>query len=191
MRLRTWTVVVLVCLASVACGPAPQSESQRIDPSTVPFGLLERRIDDQRPSGNHSLVLYFVASDRLVAVDHQEAGKADGAIALRRLLDGPTELELRQGLGTSLPSAHAARFLDSSTGVARVNLAEDFHDGTIPNQVTALAQIVLTLTDVTGIDRVSFLVDEHTEAVPRGDGSLTARPVGREDYSTFLRPPPP
>ena len=41
MRLRTWIAVGIVCATTVACGPDSQSEPRRIDPSSIPFGLLE------------------------------------------------------------------------------------------------------------------------------------------------------
>lgn len=189
MRLRAWVAVVLLCATVAGCGPDAQSEPRRIDPSTVPFGLLDRRTDGARPSGDRTLILYFVGADRLVAVEHLEGGDPDGSTVLRRLLDGPTEREVQMGLGTALPSA-AARFEGVEDRIARVGLAEDFHDGTIPDQATALAQIVFTLTGVPGIDRVSFVVDGRGAAVPRGDGSLTNGPVARGDY-TSLAPIPP
>jgi spore germination protein GerM len=183
VRLRTWIAVGIVCATTAACGPEPQSEPRQIDPSAIPFGLLDRRNDGARPSGDQALVLYFVGADRLVAVEHLEAGPTDGSTALRRLLAGPTEREADRGLGTALSSAHAARLIDVQNGLARVGLADDFHDGTIPDQATALAQIVLTLTDAPAIDRVSFVVDGNNVAVPRGDGSLTDGPVARDDYA--------
>jgi hypothetical protein len=190
VKLRTWVGVVLVCATTAACGPDAQSEPRRIDPSTVPYGLLDRRTDGARPSGDRTLILYFVGADRLIAVEHLEGGDPDGSTALRQLLDGPTQREVQMGLGTALPSAHTARFEGVDDRVARVGLAEDFRDGTIPDQATALAQIVLTLTGVPGIDRVLFVVDGRGVAVPRGDGSLTNAPVAPDDYASLAPIPP-
>jgi spore germination protein GerM len=38
-------------------------------------------------------------------------------------------------------------------------------------------------TGIPGVDRVRFEVDGEPAEIPRGDGTLTNRPVGRGDYA--------
>jgi spore germination protein GerM len=177
--------VVIACTAT-GCAPRPQSEHREIDPAEVPFGLLEDRHGlPESSSGTSSLTLYFVGTDGLVPVFHPITRSPDASTALRQLLDGPTELDLEQGLGTELPSRRAARLVGNDAGLARVELETGFDNGAITDQGTALGQIVLTLTAVPGVDEVSFLVAGRQAAVPRADGSLTEGPVDREDYAAL------
>jgi spore germination protein GerM len=46
----------------------------------------------------------------------------------------------------------------------------------------AIAQMVYTATAIPGVERVRFEVDGEPAEVPRGDGTLTNKPVGRSDY---------
>jgi spore germination protein GerM len=53
-------------------------------------------------------------------------------------------------------------------------------------QLLAIAQLVCTLTHRPGVGLVSFTLDGAPVDVPRGDGSLTAGPVSRDDYADLL-----
>lgn len=191
MRARFLTVVAVLALATGACGVRTDSEPRRIDPETVPFGLLDRTQGaPDAPAGADHLALYFVGSDRLVEVSRATVGPLGPRGALQQLLRGPTRQERAAGLTTALPSRAAATFHALRGPVAVVQLAAEFQDGTIPNQVTALSQIVYTLTAIDGIERVRFLVNDRPVSVPRADGSIAEQPVTRDDYAALLSTPP-
>jgi spore germination protein GerM len=65
--------------------------------------------------------------------------------------------------------------------------------------VSALAQIVLTLTDIDGVEQVAVTVDGRETEWPRGDGTLVSRPLtafdfpgravsSQPDYPTIIAP---
>lgn len=189
---RGAAIVTVSWMLATGCATRPESSARRIDRSTVPFGLLAR---DQGAGtsdlGDGVLALYYVGADRLVEVARSTPEPEGAGVALEALLDGPTDLELANGLATALPTSGIARLVDTANGTALVRLAPGFRDGTVPNQATALAQIVYTLTAVPGITAVQFSVDDQRVAVPRADGSLTERPVGPDDYAALLSTSPP
>ncbi len=189
---RRMTIVTISCLLAVGCAARSESDARSIDRDDVPFGLLSREqgVGDSDP-GDGVLALYYVGADRLVEVRRSTPGPEDADDALESLLDGPTDSERADGLTTALPTSGIANLLDAGGGTATVGLAPGFSDGLVPNQTTALAQIVYTLTAVPGITSVRFSVDDRTVAVPRADGSLTERPVGPGDYAALLSTSPP
>lgn len=185
---RVVGVAALVAAVVLAgCGVRSESSPHRIDHKDVPFGLLER---EQGTTGNGAgagrIALFLVGAGGLVEVSHTTPGPVDAPRALQSLLDGPTRVERTAGLTTALPSRASARVTGVESGTATVELAADFRNGTIPDQVTALGQIVYTLTALPGIERVRFEIDDRQVGVPRADGSLTEEPVGRTDYGSLL-----
>jgi spore germination protein GerM len=131
-------------------------------------------------------VLFFLGPDGLVEVERAVTGAATPAGALRALLAGPQPSERSEGTSSALVSSTAARLEGTRGGVARVSLDSGFQDGEIGDEPAALAEIVYTLTAFPHIERVTFLVEGEIVAVPRPDGSLISRPVGREDYAQLL-----
>ncbi len=184
---RSAGLVVLALVFATACAARSESRARPIDRRDVPFGLSSRESGTEAPDGgDDSLAVYLVGSDRLVEVTRSTRSARRPDVALEQLLAGPTEEERTAGLATALPTSGVARLLETEGTIAHVRLSSGFRDGTVPNQVTALAQIVYTLTALPGIEAVSFAVGDRDVAVPRGDGSLTERPVGRDDYLVLL-----
>ncbi|MEY3617893.1 MAG: hypothetical protein RL726_591, partial [Actinomycetota bacterium] len=74
----------------------------------------------------------------------------------------------------------STRFIAS--GTVEIDVTASIFDATGDDLVGAVAQIVLTLTDLEGIDRVSLTVDGNSTEWPRGDGTLTSRALTEFDF---------
>lgn len=99
------------------------------------------------------------------------------------LLDGPTSAEQEGGLRTAIPRGtelNSARFI--STDTVRIDVGDSLFDATGDDLVSALAQLVLTLCEINGVQRVVVVVDGVAHDWPRGDGTLTDSPLTDYDY---------
>ena len=82
---------------------------------------------------------------------------------------------------------------DVVAGVARddaranVELSSRFRDIDPDDQLLAVAQMVMTLTDVAGIGDVGFAIDGTPIAVPLPDGQSTDEPVTRRQFVALVR----
>lgn len=188
MRTRTgWNVgrplviaSMFVSLASCAYGadgdahPIPESRQQDlVDRSATPAsGTGVGRVYLQRSDATGRSTLVAVQRD----LD-------DPLGAVQALLDGPTATEQEQGLLTAIPRdtrLNSARFV--STDTVRVDVTDDFFDATGDDLVSSLAQLVLTLCEIEGVQQVVVVVDGTARDWPRGDGTLTDRPLTEFDY---------
>jgi hypothetical protein len=189
------TAVTALGIGVAGCGVGGQSDPVRLDADRVPFGLVGTASTtttapvvegiDERVAAR---VFLLGPDDLLLARERALPSPLTPGAVLRALRAGPDRAERQAGITTALPAEIPVQFLGSRDGVARVRLSPAFTDGSVRRQASALAEIVYTLTDLPGIERVSFLVDEEVVEVPRGDGSLTADPVGRADYARFAPP---
>jgi spore germination protein GerM len=102
---------------------------------------------------------------------------------LKALAQDPSTQEKALGLGTSVTSGITAKV---RKGIADVTLNSDFASNSSADQLTAVAQIVCTLTAQPGIGQVQFELGGTAAAVPRGDGSSTSAPVSRDDYPQLI-----
>jgi spore germination protein GerM len=177
--------IVLMGVLGLLAGCALGAES-------TPRGIAE---DPMRESANGSDVddrttgvgrVYLQRSDAsgtsvLVAV--QRDLTLDPNEALRVLFDGPTNDEQRSGLRTAIPrdtELLSTRFVAS--GIVEVDVTSSIFDATGDDLVGAIAQIVLTLTDLEGIERVAVTVEGEATEWPRGDGTLTSRALTAFDF---------
>lgn len=87
--------------------------------------------------------------------------------------------------GSSVAAA-VGRAAALAGGIARVDLRLDISSLGGDDQLLAVAQIVCTLTGRPGVGQVSFTLEGTHVDVPRGDGSLVADPLSRDDYSSLL-----
>lgn len=176
------TTILLVVGSISACGvgaedvPRPISESEQrslvdVGNELVSAGTgrvyLERTDETGRPL--------------LVAVARQIT--SDPIAVVNALLGGPTEAEQEQGVGTAIPPGtvlRSARY--TASDLVRVDLSDDILESTGDDLVSALAQIVFSLGELSGVERVDITVDGRATDWPRGDGSLTADPLTVYDY---------
>jgi hypothetical protein len=184
---RAVPFVVVVAAALAGCGVRGQDRAVPIDEQRIPFGLTARSpgsANELEPL--EAAPVYFVGADGLVPTMRAVAGGLPGRV-LRALLVGPTAQEEAGGSGTALPSQDAVQLTDVHGGIAEARLQPGFRDA-VRDEVSAIGQVVLTLTDLPQIEAVSFSADGRRVAVPLPDGSHTDRPVGRTDYESRLAP---
>lgn len=179
-------VAVAVVVALVGCGIEPESEARTLDPESVPFGLLEPEETPPSPpvgerAGAATVEVYFVSDGELTAVARRVPDADELGVLVDLLVEGPAAGESTAGLRTSLSSGQIEA-VGTSRGTAAVDLTEAFSELSQEDQAAAIAQLVFTLTARPGIGRVGFTLEGEPIEVPRGDGSLTADSLARDDF---------
>jgi hypothetical protein len=103
------------------------------------------------------------------------------------LLDGPSEAETAAGVGTAIPAGTRVLSLRIGGGIAGVDLTSEFESGGGSASMFArLAQVVYTLTEFPGVERVFFMLDGEPVDVFSGEGIVLDKPVTRADYEELL-----
>jgi hypothetical protein len=188
-RRRAWVapacLVVSAALGLTACGVGAESAPHPIDRADVPFDLVERADAPATPNpAPYSFTIFLVAGDRLHAATRGSQSAPTPGAQLRRLLQGPTPVEADAGLRTLLTPDVAIDHVRVADGIATVALSgASAAQPPGSERALAVAQLVYTATAIPGVDRVRFEVDGEPAEIPRGDGTLTNRPVGRDDYA--------
>lgn len=186
MRIPTLLRSILaVCVVATLTGCALDAES---NPREIPEDPARNvaGVDGNEDRDTGVGRVYLQRSDvtgESVLVAVQRDLTLDPNEALRVLLEGPTADEQESGLRTAIPrdtELLSTRFV--SSGTVAVDLTSSIFDATGDDLVGAIAQIVLSLTELEGIDRVTVTVDGDVTEWPRGDGTLTARPLTEFDF---------
>jgi spore germination protein GerM len=156
----------------------------------VPYGLLEPATSTsttQAPSDG--AVLYLVSQGGLAPVRRPVRSSVSVRIVVEALGQDPPPEEEAQGLRSVLAAGEFVLGARASSGVGRIDLAEGFRSLPEREQTLALAQLVLTTTEVEGIDRVAFTLEGEPLDVPTADGTLRSGSVTRADYQSLLLSP--
>lgn len=180
-RIAAVIAVVVAVSALAGCGVSSQGRATRIEPEDVPFGLLEDEPTTTVVEAGKTATMYLLTADRLVAVDRSVPTDAGLDDLLGEVITGPTEVEQSLGITTAVPAGTIAS-VDTSRGVAEVDLTASFGDVRSREQILALGQIVYTLTGQPGIGGVRFTVEGKDVTVPLSDGSLSDDPLSRDDF---------
>lgn len=183
-RFVTVLALLVVVAAAAGCGVPVGSGPTRIDPSTVPYGLLnESGTAAPDELFGRAVPIFLVDGDRLVSVTRHVSGTNVAQHSLGALLLGPTAIEASRGYRTAIPSDVRLISLDYvGDTVASVDLTPAFGAISGSDQVLAVAQIVFTLTASSRIHAVQFAVADKPVAVPDGHGTLDTAPRTRADY---------
>lgn len=188
-RLVVSAVLTALCagFALSGCGIPPQEEPTIIEPSAVPFGLAEPRPRTPALSDARELspaFVYFVTGDRLTGVFRSlQGGDVRGRVraVLRALADGPTVAERRAGLSSAVPPGLRLRLTGLNDDTVTIDLSGDTGPSAEESPLTA-AQLVLSLTSLTDVERVSLTREHQPIDAPLVDGSLTSAPLTAADY---------
>ena len=180
---RSMTSAVMFAAIVAGCSFGPESQSQMIPES-------QQQNVDEATSSNEVGVgfgrVYLQRSESTggsVLTGVQRNISSDPLNIVQVLLSGPTKAEQDVGLRSAIPASTevlSARYI--ATDLVKVDLTEEIFKATGDDLVSSVAQIVLTLADISGIERVIIVVNGQVNEWPKGDGSLTSQPLTAYDF---------
>lgn len=185
-------MLALALALAAACGVPVDPEPRALPAEDLPSGIFEQVTTTTQPSASGveptlTVDLYLVSRGRLVAVPRTVFEPATLGQVLGALLTGPADLEALAGLETAIDGR--TRLLEASIedGVAHLNLSEGFLNTPTQAQILALGQLVLTATQLGGVELVDLqLGGQPLRDVPTADGTLEADLLTRSDYEGLL-----
>lgn len=177
---------VLVIVAG--CGFPAERHASPIPQDDLPAGLRSGVTATTAPSSTEPATIWFVADNRLVAVRHGVEAPASVTTVTNELLIGPSAAERDRGLRSGLPDPTVVVGTELARGTAQVQLAPSFAEISPEDQVLAVGQLVLTLTNLPGIGGVQFTLDGTPVAVPLPSGVSSDAPVFRDDFIALTKP---
>lgn len=130
-------------------------------------------------------VLYFVQGEKLVPVRRAVQARTDQAV-LDSLLQSPTPDEGPQ-LSSSIPSGTKLVRLSQDGPLLSVDLSEEFNDVVGPRRQQAVGQIVLSETELEGVEELAFSIDGKPFKVTTSRGDVDV--VSACDYASMLADP--
>jgi hypothetical protein len=186
---RPIAAVVVLCLAFAGCGVSAQDEPHEVPLPRRPLTDSSSAAASADPAGQAAQVLCLVHDGRLT----QTVRRADAYLPPQRQLDsltaGPTASEQAQGLSSALAGLSVALTTPPADTAVTVEVTEADEGAARSDEILAYGQIVCTLTSRADISSVAFTRDGQPLQVPRGDGTLSERPLRAEDYQDLIGPP--
>ena len=195
----TILALVLLLVASLvggACGVPANDGPQAISPANLPAGLLDPNPGTSTTvpgsPGTTPVPVYFIVRDgdvdRLTEVTREVAEPTMPAARIGALFSQPTADEADAGITSSIPADLVLLqdpVLDEETGVLTIDLSSELFDIQSAELTRAVAQIVFTVTQLTDVLKVRFLVEGEATPVPDDDGVEKEDPVSKADYRSL------
>jgi hypothetical protein len=126
--------------------------------------------------------VFFVRDERLVAASRQVPASAGPEAGLRALFQGPTPQEKLAGMSTAVPEGVSVNSVRVVDGVATVDLSRAFERGGGSLSMTLrVAQATYTALQITGAERVRYVLDGVPVVALGGEGLLLETPQSRRD----------
>lgn len=183
------SAVVLAAAVAAGCGVPSESSPRLVDPTRLPPGLVEpaNPTTTAPPAVTvpEAVVRVWMVQDpALVPVARRVPAPTTVDAAVAALLAGTAEQD-EPGVRSAWAGPEQVTDVGVIAGIAVVELAEDFLELPAGEQLLAVGQMVLTLTDLPGIGQVQFERDGERIRVPSADGTTLQRPVSRDDYTAL------
>lgn len=128
--------------------------------------------------------IYFFKNGGMVTVER----KAKPAVsleetAIKQLLKGPSIIEKSKGYFTEIPKNTRFRSIKREGNIVKVDFTKELelYGGGTATVKGLLSQIVYTLTDLEGIEKVHILVNGKEEIALGGEGYIIDKPLSRDD----------
>jgi spore germination protein GerM len=184
--------VVAGAALAAACGVPSEQAPRAISSADVPFGLLDAvgtttttasLVPELQPGV--AVTVYLLDREGFLLPVGRRAAVGGPVDVLRSLLEGPRPEESAAGLRSALPVATELLGFRTGpeTGAAIVDLSDDFLTVQGEQQIKAVAQVVLTLTELPGITGVRFAFEGQVRPVFRAQGDLTDAPLTRSSFT--------
>ena len=193
---RLWPAVLAVAVTlATACGVPVDGAPRALPAGQVPADLVAANpvttTTTSVPLGSTARVrIYLVGGagggPRLVPVDRTVQAPADVERVLAQLSLGANREEEGRGLRSAILPGTVVNSVVVESSIAIVDLARGHsiaREGT--DFILALAQMVYTATELSGVGGVRFTIDGERANVPNGTGVETAGPVARASYADY------
>ena len=183
-------VLIASAVALSACGIPTDSSPHPLTKSDIPFGLLKPASTTTTtivPAVSVPVTVYLVANGgaHLDAVSRKVSFPGTLAAIIDALLTGPTNAEAAAGVQTAIAAQTKLLSVATMGPIATVNLSDSFGKTVGPELITAVAQVVYTVTAVPGIAEVLFELGGQPASVPTATGTLASGPVSRADFASL------
>ncbi|RSM43113.1 hypothetical protein DMB66_53745 [Actinoplanes sp. ATCC 53533] len=188
MSRRMLHLVTIGILAVSGCGVRTESQPRDFDPPPGPRPVPATPTPSSPQAGTAAEPLYFVRTDRLVAVIRRIRAAPTIQQQMEHLLTGPTEAERRAGLSSTLAGNITVAKVGLTDGEATIEVGDDSDQSGRIDDVLAFGQIVCTLTARADVTTVTFQRDGRALGVPRADGSLSTGGLTAADYTALTAP---
>ena len=173
----------------------PSTSTSTIPPTTIEPTTSTTLVETATTIATDDVTIYFISGGQLKGYPRSLAKPATTNSVLFALQDGPPPGDVGGGIRSAVPKREQAliKSTEDNSGVATIELPPGFFQQTPPeDQLLAIGQIVLTVTEVGGIGQVLFTQAGAQLSVPRGPGgglSNGTDPLSRRDYVDLLNPP--
>lgn len=180
---RVLLSVVTVAAFGASCGFPTEDTPTALEPQT-PATIAPSTSDASAPT--EEVAVWFVRDSLLSPRIRDVASPADGSAVVAALAAGVTTAEAEIGYRSAIPDPNMIADAQIARGTATVQLRAEFLDIPAGDQVLAIGEVVLTLTDLRGVGRVRFEIDGAAVAVPLPDGTSTDDAVSRDDFAKII-----
>jgi len=167
---------------ATACGVPLDDRPAPIPADDIPDALVPSATTAPLAPARDDVLLWYVRDTSLVPVRRTIPGEAGATAALQELLAGPTIPEREGNLRTAIADPSSVVGVAVAAGTAVVTLSPSFSEIPAGDQLLAIAQLVLSMTDLRGVGRVHFEIDGQRVAVPLPDGAASSEDVVRDNY---------
>ena len=184
-RRRLVPAVLAAALALVAvtgCG-VPLDDAPRAVAGTTTTTTIDGATTTTEDQGASSAFLYFIANNQLITLD-EEVPSSDAAAALTALFAGVPS-GASKDVVSQIPTGTRLLGVRELGTQLEVDVSKEFDNLVGTGRSQATAQIVMTATDLAGIDQVSLRIEGQSTQVfsqVRGDTDQ----VGACDYLALL-----
>lgn len=175
-------MLVAAAVLVIACGVPLDSAPEMIEVDLGDAPELDLPVGDDVEAAT----FYLIEQGNLVPVTHELPAPVGPESVARFLVEGIDPTDEGAGLRTSIPTGTRVLAADRENGVVRVSLSRDFAVVGGEEELLAVAQVVLTLTDLEDVDAVTFELEGVATDVPLPNGALSDDPVGGDDYRSLI-----
>jgi len=179
---RAFAVVCLVAVCSSACSIRPEAAPNDL-PAERSAAFGEAATGDEAAGENRVFLLAPADSNeplRLRSVLRDVPPTASAVLG--SLFSGPNDSERESQLDTAIPADVELLSTRTVGGVLTIDVTDVFDDLNTDGLRLAVAQIVITATEIENVQSVRLRVDGEPRVWPTGNGELTARALTPYDY---------
>lgn len=190
-RARALLAVVALVVGGAACGVPNDNQAHRVEIGSFVQDVERLSLAAQVPEDTGEgarISVYMIRRDELkLQPVPRTAPYYSLEQIMKQLFFGPAAPESTDGLRTAISSRTRVRDVDISNGLATIDVQSPLTDSGGFEVVLALAQIVLTASQVRGVEAVRLALDGIPLLdAPTQDGTSTSDPLTRADYEGFV-----